>query len=71
MVPVIRVSHRDDEAKATAPVSTHSNLCFTASTGRLVGAVDVCGNLNKVYEQARNIPDQFFADVFEFESDVL
>ncbi len=37
----------------------------------MIGAVDICGNLNQIDEQVRDILDQSLTDVFEFESDVL
>jgi hypothetical protein len=65
-----RISHRDHKAKAAAPVSAHSNLHVTSSTGRLVGAIDVGRNLNEIDQQVRNITDQSLANIFELESDV-
>jgi hypothetical protein len=71
MIPLIRISHWNDEAKAATPVCTHSNLDWTTSACCLIGAVDVCGNLNQIDEQVRDIPDHFLADVFQLECDVL
>jgi hypothetical protein len=68
---MIWISHWDDESKAAAPIRTHSNLRWPASAYRLVGTVDVGGDLDKVDKQARDIPDHFLADVFQFERDVL
>jgi hypothetical protein len=43
---MIRIPHRNDEPKIAAPISAHCPLHLTTSTNRLVGAVDVGGNLN-------------------------
>jgi hypothetical protein len=51
MIPVIRISHRNDEAKTTTPVCTHSNPDWATSGCCLIGAVDVCGNLNQIDDQ--------------------
>jgi hypothetical protein len=65
------MSHRDDKAKFAAPVSPHSCLRIAASAGRLVGTVNVGGNFNEINQKVWNIRDEPFADVFQFERDVL
>src|SRR5262245_52122782 len=70
-VPVVRISHGDDEMETAAPSGAHSNLGVSASAGCLVGAVDVGGDFKKVDQQVRNVLHQPFADIFELERDVL
>ncbi len=54
---MVWVPYRNDEPKFAAPISTHCPLCRTASTYRLVGAVDIGGNLNQVGKPAGNVPN--------------
>src|SRR5262245_1161857 len=68
---MVRISHRDDETKAATPSRTHANPGVTASTGRLIGAIDVGGDFNKIDQKVRYVSDQPPADIFEFESNVL
>src|ERR1700730_9848771 len=70
MIPMLRMSHRNDEAKAATPVCTHSSLRRTASASCLIGAVDGCGNLNQIDEQVRDIPDHFLVVSFQLKGDV-